>query len=150
MRERTWTAIISMGWALAGLQLLTVRWTPDCGGVAYGAPLPYVVTSLASSLEFHFLVAPFVLDLLTYAALLGLAARALLGWLGRRRGPRRRLLLVLLLPWVTVLHLGMMLGLRMYRPQPWAPARLHVYEWRSIGPYLGLPGWDSHVEPRCD
>jgi hypothetical protein len=150
MRERTWTAVITMGWAVAAVQLLTLRWTPDCGGVAYGAPLPYVATSLASSLEFRFLALPFALDLLAYAALLAVAARPLLRWVGRNRRWTQRVAFALLLPWSTLLYLEATLALRIYRPELAAVGRLRVYEWRSIDLFFGPPSWDTHLEPHCD
>jgi hypothetical protein len=152
MRAREWTALVCVGWALAGLQLLTLQWTPDCGGLSYGLPLPYLEASMASSLEFELHLGPFLVDFAVYLALLAAPA----WWLVRALGgcprlPRRLVLGVALLPWLTLLpqHLELAIGAGP-RLSLAGPSSMKVYEWRAVRPWTWGSSWGTHLEARCD
>lgn len=42
--------------------VLGLRWVPDCGGVAYGLPLPWLQTHMGSSMEFDWSVLALLVD----------------------------------------------------------------------------------------
>ena len=144
-------ALLSVGWAAMLLRYVTLQWVPDCGGISYGFPLPYLQTSLASSLEFQWFALPWVVDLSVYALTLLLPAWLVARGLRRRaRWARALLLTPLLLPWFTLLLLALLVGLRLYSPSLFANEPLRVHEWRSVRPYVGEPAWDLHLEPACN
>lgn len=151
MSTRLWAALVCFGLAVASMQLVTLAWVPDCGGVSYGFPFPHVQTDLAGSLELDYFVLRFIVDWLAYAALLALPATWLVGRALRVRGLARGATLALLLaPWLTLLLLGVSLALGGYHAHLCTPERLNVHEWRSVHAWFGPPAWDSHVEPACD
>jgi len=151
-RERTWCAIISVGWAIAAVQLLTLSWVPDCGGVSYGVPLRYLQSWMASSCTFDLYVIPFLVDVLIVASLLALptwiVVRRIARCPRRTRGAARGLLLT---PWLILLALGPVLAAGEYHlVWSFSNQESYVAQWRSVRPYGGPPTWDKHLETECN
>jgi hypothetical protein len=96
-----WSALACCGWSAIAVQTVALEWTPDCGGVSFGAPFPFATSWMASSQEFDLYVGPLLVDLLVYAIILaaptgflfrlvlglsGWMRRAALSTLGEQRG----------------------------------------------------------------
>ena len=150
-RGWTWPALLSVSWAAALMELVSLEWVPDCGGVAYGMPLPYLRTFVASSITFDWFAACWLLDLLVYSAALLLPA-VLIAQRVRRltKWPRALCFTVLLVPAVWLPFLALLVASGAFPPSIAPSERLKVDHWHSVSLYFGDANWDSHSEPSCD
>ena len=149
-RRRIWAAVVSIGWAALFVQLFTMEWTPDCGGLSYGTPLPFATAFMGSSQEFDVYLGPLLLDVACYAMVLAIPVWAILRGVGSISGRARRLSLVIAVtPYVAALLLGATWSLGVHpvlsRHQP-----LYVREWRTRRLHLGPPRWATHLEDACN
>jgi len=146
-----WSAAISLGLAALGLPLVTLRWSPDCGGVAYGFPLPYVQTFPASSLEFELYWGPLLLDLLAYSLALAIPVHGLMARVRAMPRPGRRALRGVLAAATiagTLLECSMMVGVS--HTEAWPHKPMYVHGWSSKELYVGLQRWSVHLEGACN
>ena len=138
---------LGLGTTLA-CYVLGLRWVPDCGGVAYGTPMPWLQTNMGSSMEFDWSVLALVGD----GLILGAPAILLLWWALRALARRGRFQWVLLgfgslLTWLGVVPL---LLLTVVGYGPVLLLNGPVFEWREITPYIGPARWDDHLEAQCN
>lgn len=141
--------IVTTGWSFGVVQCATLQWTPDCGGVAYGFPLPFVQTSMASSLLFQLSVPALVVNLVATTFTLMIVAVPCLRSVRIATGSTWKIVgALLLVPWLTSIGLVLPIAAGFYIPT--TTLQGPVYEWRSVSPWLGPPDWDIHLEPACD
>jgi len=140
---------LGVGSTLANF-VLGLRWVPDCGGVAYGFPMPWLQTNMGSSMEFNWSLPALLVD----GLVLGAPAILLLWWGLRVLARRGRIQWVVLgvgslVTWLGLVPLLFMtLGVPFYTPV--LSLQGPVFEWREITPYVGPPRWDDHLEPACN
>jgi hypothetical protein len=146
-----WACLLSVGWAAAFVELVTLAWVPDCGGISYGMPWPYLTSFTPGSIEFDWFAGPWFADLLVYTLVLltpaWLLARRLLGM---SRWTRNLMLAFLLAPWLSLLLLAQVLAIGAFHRHFSATEPLTVHEWHSVRPYLGTPDWGSHQDSVCN
>ena len=130
--------------------MLGLRWVPDCGGVAYGFPMPWLQTNMGSSQEFEW--SPVVLH--GNGLILGAPAIASLWWGLRALARRGRFWWVVLgvgslFSWLGLVPLFLLTyALPDHVPMLSAPSP--TFEWREITPYSGHARWDDHLEASCN
>ncbi|MEO1174498.1 MAG: hypothetical protein AAFX94_20955, partial [Myxococcota bacterium] len=136
-------ATLTAGIAVSLLQWVSLRWTPDCGGVAYGFPLPFRATSVVSSLEMHYFLVPLILDLLFYYGLASVGVVALAARLFARCPPwfARTVATTVLVP-SLLLAAHLTLEMVAFGLVSLSPTSLYVYEWREVTLHLGWQVWD--------
>ncbi|MEM6531077.1 MAG: hypothetical protein AAF654_00570 [Myxococcota bacterium] len=136
--------------ALVVMSLASLRWVPDCGGVAYGFPLPFRQTVISSSLRFRYFLWPFVCDLVVASLVLvavGIPVIRVLRILHAGLPLIAGALTLVLSFGLSLLCLAEMTTLGDFF---WSPNDLFVFEWREVSVYLGWPTWEHHLEAQCN
>ena len=150
-RRWIWFAMACAYCSMLLVIFVTIEWTPDCGGIVYGLPLPFLSTCMASSWEFNFFVGPFLIDTLTYTLVVSIPAWLIVRHVRRQSVWRRRLYastLFLLVGFASVVGASMMVAIN--RMEVWPREQLYVNEWRTKRLYVGPPSWVSHLEDQCN
>jgi hypothetical protein len=146
-----WACLLGIGWAAMLVELVTLEWVPDCGGISYGLPLPYLTTFTPGSMEFDWFLAPWLVNVLLYTLVLSIPAWLLARCLSRMPRWARNLTLTFgLAPWFSLLLLAQLLAIGAFHWQLEASVPLKVHEWHSVRPYLGSPDWGSHQDSVCN
>jgi len=142
---------MACGWALFLVQFVTLEWTPDCGGLSFGMPLPFATAWMGSSQAFDVYVGPLLLNAVSYGTALALPAYGAVRFTARLTKGRRRLLRgVALLPWGAALLIGALWSGLGVSARFWPGGKLYVHAWRTKHLYLGIPYWGDHLERQCD